>query len=79
MGPLWINSENVALLYGGGGGGGVFLAGEEFWRMFAHSFPVPPPPFFFFFEISSRALIPLSKWISSQWLSELRRLWPSVP
>ena len=46
---------------GGGDGGGFFLVGEDFGRMFDHSFP--PVLFFFFFfckvEIGSRTLIPL--------------------
>ena len=57
------------------GGGGVFFECEDFGRISTiHS---PPALFFFFFkvEISSRTLVPIFRW---QWLSKLRRLWPSV-
>ena len=37
----------------------VFLASEDFGRMFDHSSPPPPRSFFFKVEISSRTLIPL--------------------
>ena len=41
--------------------GGFFLACEEFWRMFDHSFPACALFFFFFFEVegSSHTLISL--------------------
>ena len=68
--------------------GGFFLACEGFGRMFDHSFPACAFLFFFFFfpffffelQNSSRTLISLFyARISPQWLSEPRRLWPTVP
>ena len=57
---------------------GFFLACEEFWRTFDHSFPACA---FFFFKvkISSRTLIPLLGQDQSTVVSELRRLWLNVP
>ena len=56
------------------------LACDDLGRMFIHSFPACAfLSSFFKVEISSRTLIPLFMPESPQWLSEIRRLWSSVP
>ena len=66
---------------GGGGGGGFFLACEDFRRLFDNS--VPTCAFLFIYlSVEIRSHVTNSTFqprISPQWLSELRRLWPSVP
>ena len=57
-----------------------FLLCEDFGRMFNHSFPACG--FFFFFlsgDYIAHNYYTIHARISSQWLSELRRPWPSVP
>ena len=57
--------------------GGFFLACEGFGRMFDHSFPACA--FFLIGDQLTHTNYTLYAKISPQWLSELRRLCPTVP